>query len=805
MTPSPRIICSHCQEHGTQQQRAPRIAVCAACGFVHALSRSSSGPANLQLDELQKYAPAGLLRERYQLLEEIGRGAQGRTILARHEFLDLPCVVKVLESGKASKAAVHRLRAEARAGVRVSHPNVVRVLDCDRIGDFWYFVMEFVDGVDLGAVLNAGVRLTWHQVLQIGIEVARGLTAIHEAGLVHRDIKPANLMLGADGCVRIIDLGVAGLAGSVSPSAGGSPTSMRGTVDFAGPEVFDVERPLEFEADLYSLGATLRALLAPAEQASGVFRNLASKLLEAEAVEDDLGEAPEWLAQGIRRMLDPVPSKRFPSARAFEAFLQRSERPATSPSAPEAGRQMGIALLPFVESGDSADKWLGHALADQLGRTLTAAHADRVHVEFDAFISLAEKLECGPNVRRLKAAAALTGARLLVLGELRRSGDELAVDLAVHPVGDGEATRWSGSASLTRLADLQQELSSWLSATLELDAQPSTARSAAPANLAAQESFALGRQAFLRGDYESALRFAERALERDPQFLDAIGFAGVCLARLGRYQEALERHRRQEALATAVGEKRLAVEALANIGVAHYFDGNTEAACELYRQAGVRAAELGLTLEAAQINNNLGFALFKLGRLAEAEQVFQLAIQAQESLGILVSLVGPYMGMGRVLCSQQRYQEAEARFRRALALANEVGDRVNIGVAHAHLGNCARLLGRFSEAKSEFALALTSLEETSFWSGTAQTYEFMAEMHIQLCLHDEAVRCGQKLLDVAARHGQARLRDTAERILQAARGLKMDRHTDSGVRRSRQPVLKPNPVSFGPTAREVIP
>ena len=122
-----------------------------------------------------------------------------------------PRVVKALGPDDAgySPQASDRLATEARMGYRISHPGIVRVLDIYQAEATWYVVMEFVDGANLAAVLEAAGRVVWTQAAELGRRVGVALNAIHRAGFIHRDIKPANLLLQPDGSVKLIDLGLA--------------------------------------------------------------------------------------------------------------------------------------------------------------------------------------------------------------------------------------------------------------------------------------------------------------------------------------------------------------------------------------------------------------------------------------------------------------------------------------------------------------------------------------------------------------------------------------------------------------------
>jgi tetratricopeptide (TPR) repeat protein/tRNA A-37 threonylcarbamoyl transferase component Bud32 len=712
-----------------------------------------------------------LLRGKYRLVERLGEGAHGVSYLAEHVYLSHPCVVKILPQrvGDATDAAVRRLRNEARAGFRVHDPNVVRVLDCDVAHGLWYFVMEYVDGVNLGEIVAGGYRLSWEQAVQVASEAAGGLNAIHQAGVLHRDVKPGNLILGVDGHIRVADLGVAGLAHERSDWGGMVGAGTTGTLAYTAPEMFRTDATVGPQADLYSLGVTLYQLITGRlpHAAAQVFQQLIDLQCRPAAWPDDLADdTPKWLTDLILRVLAIEPQERSESAAAFIACLEAPA--ARRPTAPPAARTdelspRGIGVLPFHnERANADDDWLGYAVANYLSRAL--AETPGVYIaDHDGLVAMVGRLTAAGESSeraRLLEAARMVGAGTVVVGRFSREGGVLRIE-ANALKGGGHQPQLIGHAEggLADLPALERSLFEQVADHLGLGAKAGRRQPAV--TLEAREKFVLAKQAYLRGEYDQAISLGEAAISAAPEFAEAIGFVGVCLARLGRYEAAEDHHRRQESLAQGWGNLRYHVESLANLGAMNYFRGNYEAAESHYRQAGRVADDLGLAAESAQICNNLGFVLFRLGRLADAEQAFLRAIETHRTYGGLALLVGPYNGMGNVLTDQKRYGEARSYYERALALAAETGDRTSVGTTHMHLGRCAALQGHFADAKHEFTMALNALEETRFWNGLARAYEYIAEMHLQLGNFDEAIRCADKRIELARQHKNVRMESGA--------------------------------------------
>ena len=201
---------------------------------------------------------------RYEIVEELGRGAMGSVFKARDPAVGRLVALKTIHSTALEGAQAEEYRArfyrEARASGVLAHPGIVPVFDVGEHEGAPFLVMEFVDGRTLADVMKKGERYTLDRVCEIGQQIAEALGYAHRQGVIHRDIKPANILMtsrevyGAER-PRITDFGIAKLVASEITTTG----QLLGTPSFMPPEQF-TGAPIDGRADLFSLGVILYSL-----------------------------------------------------------------------------------------------------------------------------------------------------------------------------------------------------------------------------------------------------------------------------------------------------------------------------------------------------------------------------------------------------------------------------------------------------------------------------------------------------------------------------------------------------------------
>jgi len=197
-----------------------------------------------------------------EILELLGCGGMGAVYKARQRQLDRVVALKILPPNPSRDPAFsERFTREARAMARLFHPHIVLIFDFGQMGDTPYFIMEYVDGVNLRQATRAG-RLAPRQALAIVPQICEALQYAHDAGVVHRDIKPENILLDRQGQVKIADFGLAKLL-SQAPSDFSLTGSRQavGTPHYMAPEQIENPQVVDHRADIYALGVVFYEML----------------------------------------------------------------------------------------------------------------------------------------------------------------------------------------------------------------------------------------------------------------------------------------------------------------------------------------------------------------------------------------------------------------------------------------------------------------------------------------------------------------------------------------------------------------
>jgi eukaryotic-like serine/threonine-protein kinase len=239
---------------------------------------------------------------RYEIVDEIARGAMGVVYKARDPLIDRLVAIKTVDIGAPNaetETFERRFFREAKSAGRLNHPNVVTIHDVGKSDDVAYIAMEYLDGKSLREILDSGAVLPPQRIADIVAEIAGGLAFAHRNGVVHRDVKPANVIVLDSGAVKITDFGIALLPTGTRTMTG----NVFGSPRYTSPEQV-MGRPIDGRSDVFSLGAVLFELLTGRSPFGGSDLNGILKQVLTEPT-----PPPSMLNQTLPRAFDHIVAK----------------------------------------------------------------------------------------------------------------------------------------------------------------------------------------------------------------------------------------------------------------------------------------------------------------------------------------------------------------------------------------------------------------------------------------------------------------------------------------------------------------
>jgi eukaryotic-like serine/threonine-protein kinase len=469
----------------------------------------------------------------YHILGRLGGGGMGLVYRARDLSLDRHVALKFLAPDLTSDPAAHaRLQSEARAASALDHPNIAVVHEIgslggaagDPDGDGLFIVMAYYAGQTLRELIAQG-PLAIDQALGYAAQVAEGLASAHEAGIVHRDIKPANLLVTERGLIKILDFGVARIAGTDLTAEG----TRLGTVAYMSPEQTR-GRAVDQRTDLWSLGAVLYEML------SGVrpFTAAADEALVHCIRHDDVVPvrelrpevAPE-IEDVLRRCMAKDPAARYGSAEQLLADLRRlgpAGREAGTSNGPE---RAGIVVLPFVNlSPDADNEYFSDGLTEEVITSLCHLRALRV-------ISRTSAMRLKGSARAVREIARDLDVRYVLEGAVRKAGSTLRITVGlIDARRDGSLWTHRFDGTVTDIFQVQEQVAQAVAEALRLRLSEGETRALAARPIPDARAY----ESYLRARYE-AWRFTPEGLERATRYMESalslVGDNELLLSTLG--------------------------------------------------------------------------------------------------------------------------------------------------------------------------------------------------------------------------------------------------------------------------------
>ncbi len=683
---------------------------------------------------------------RYVVLGPLGRGGMGTVFKAYDESLDRAIAVKLLHAGAAERHA-ERLKREAQALAKLSHPNVVHVYEVGQSEGQWFIAMEMVSGQTLGRWQRA--ERGWKECVQVYLQAGEGLAAAHAAGLVHRDFKPDNCIIDDRGRVKVLDFGlvreagmpvevevameaeVAGAAQAEVSETGRSLTprgAVLGTLAYMPLEQLGGE-PADARSDQFSFCVSLyEALYGERPFNSETVGQLTAALADGDIRPPPKGtRVPARLRRVLLRGLSVDPSDRWPTMDALRTALRRTVAPVRLgvPALASLGvlALVGIALWQHaaverpcqgaraqLEGVWDADRRravesaiLGTELSyasdtwDRVARALDE-HADAwadKHTEVCEATSVHQEqsaevldLRMGCLQRRRVELRETVG----VLTEANDTRVEKAVDLV------------SGLRGLSQCDDIE---------ALRAELPPPDDPQVAEQVQAQRERLAVVRSLYRAGEFAEGLEESKAVLERAralgyvPLEAEAWFYRGQLRQELGQYVEAAEDLEKAYVLAAENRHER--VEALASSQLA-YVVGYRRVQPEHGLWWGTTALALsrGLRDRSAEARalNIIGTVLHRQGQFAQALDRYRgaLAINEQELGPRHIVVANSLNNIGNALQELGQFEQARSHHQRALSIRTEA-----LGAGHPYIADSVGNIGLIYYEEGKFEEALTHL------------------------------------------------------------------------------------------------
>ena len=273
-----------------------------------------------------------LLLDRYQVIDTLGEGGFSRVVKALDTKMEREVAVKIIAASK--KTAVRALR-EAKTVALLNHPNIVTLHEFEERNDYYYLIMELVEGRSVADMLDRYERFPAEMATAVAMSVCEALECAHTNDVIHRDIKPGNLRIMDDGHVKVMDFGIARLRSAAKTSGVTADGEIVGTFAYMSPEQSGGEQ-IDERSDIFSMGVLLYEMVTgrlpfEADTPAGTIYKI---------INDD-PVPPAESGQGISRVLSRMilnalsknPEERFASAAEMKAAIERCRQSTETPAA----------------------------------------------------------------------------------------------------------------------------------------------------------------------------------------------------------------------------------------------------------------------------------------------------------------------------------------------------------------------------------------------------------------------------------------------------------------------------------------
>lgn len=473
-----------------------------------------------------------IFADRYEIIEELGRGGMGKVYRAEDQKIREEIALKLIKPEIASdKGSIERFRNELKLARKIRHKNVCQMFHLGEWEGTHFITMEYISGEDLKSFIRRSKQLSIPAAIAIAEEICNGLKEAHQLGVIHRDLKPNNIMIDRDGNARIMDFGIARtLMGKGITGYG----VMIGTPEYMSPEQAEGKEVNE-SSDLYSLGVILYEMVTGRLPFVGDTPLSIALKQKTEAPPDPKYTNPhisEELRIVILKCLAKDPQKRYRNAEELLSDLIKIEDP--KPDLLKRVKSIwlhSIAVLPFKNmSADLEQDYFCEGLSEELINTLTQIKDLMVVARTSAFSFKDKEIDIRDIGRKLNVETVLEGS-------VRKSGNRLRITAQLINVADGYHL-WSErfDRELADVFDIQDEISLAITDKLKLkligeEKQKLTKRYTD--NVDSYNIYLKGlyfRRKLKAGDIQKSIELFNLAIDKDSS--NALAWAGLAYAHM---------------------------------------------------------------------------------------------------------------------------------------------------------------------------------------------------------------------------------------------------------------------------------
>jgi TolB-like protein/tetratricopeptide (TPR) repeat protein/predicted Ser/Thr protein kinase len=604
----------------------------------------------------------------YDILKKLGAGGMGEVYLAQDTRLNRWVALKFLpESLCCDAEARARLLREAQAASKLSHPNIVTVYAVEEDKGRDFIAMEYITGLPLTEYTESSGRKL-PEMLTIAVQIVEGLNKAHQTGVVHRDLKPSNILIDSEGRARILDFGLAKIAGAARVTQIGSTV---GTAAYMSPEQVQGQEA-DQRSDLFSFGVVLYEMIAGCppfrgEHPAALMYAITNE--EPEPLARYKTGVPEELQRIISKCLAKRPGERYQSAADLASDLRRvHDRSASGITVMPTPRRTMLAVLPFENLGPADDEYFADGITEEITSRLAAVGGLGV-------ISRTSAMQYKGTRKSLREIGADLGVDYILEGTVRwgrMPQGPSRVRITPQLIRVAEDTHvWSERYDrviediFAVQSEIAEQVFGKLNVTLvgperrDLEVKPTD-------NLDAYSAYLRGIDYARRPDYRAenfrlAAQMFERAVELDPRF--ALAYAELAVMHSALYFYGYDRTPARLSQSKAAVDRALALqpdlpEGRTALGF-YYYRGSGDwerALVEFERAARDRPNDSGLLCNIAAIRR-------RQGRFGESLDLWKAALELDPRAALLA------METGITCTTVRRYADAERFLDRSMALA----------------------------------------------------------------------------------------------------------------------------------------